>query len=104
MRYPLANRKGREDPGAGLRATMTQHEHDILIDDPALIQRIDRLAVRTRRRREDIVRDALEQGRSLAWQERWVAGVEEGLADADRGAFAAPAEVARVLRKRDDDA
>ena len=78
---------------------MAQQQDDILIDDPVLTRRIDRLAARTRRSREDIVRDALERGRSLTWQETWIAGVEDGLADAEAGAFASPADVARLLGK-----
>lgn len=47
----------------------------------------------------EIIRQALEEGRSLDWQERWIAGIEEGLAQADRGEFASPEEIERVLNK-----
>lgn len=49
--------------------------------------------------RDQIVEDALYQGRSLAWQERFVAGVLEGLAEADCGGFASEAEIKAVLNK-----
>jgi len=64
-----------------------------------LSRRIDRLAARSMLTRERIIEDALSHGRSLASQEKWVAGVEEGLIDADRGDFASPEEVAAVLNK-----
>ena len=39
----------------------------------------------------------LSHSRSLAWQERWVAGVQEGIDDADRGDFANEDDIAAVL-------
>ncbi|WP_438749298.1 CopG family ribbon-helix-helix protein [Pararhizobium sp. O133] len=64
-----------------------------------LSRRIDRLAARSTLTRERIIEDALSHGRSLAWQEKWIAGVEEGIDDADNGAFANPDEIAAVLNK-----
>ena len=64
-----------------------------------LDRRIDALAARSSLTRRQIIEDALAHGRSLAWQERWVAGVEDGLAEADRGEFATEEEIAAVLDK-----
>jgi predicted transcriptional regulator len=68
-----------------------------LSDD--LSRRIDRLAERTRLTPSQIVEDALSNGRSLAWQEKWVAGVQAGIQDADQGNFATDAEIASILNK-----
>ena len=68
-----------------------------LSDD--LERRIDLLAERTRLTRSQIVEDALSHGRSLAWQEKWAAGVHAGIQDADNGNFASEAEIAAVLNK-----
>ncbi|EKF58912.1 MAG: CopG family ribbon-helix-helix protein [Agrobacterium albertimagni] len=62
-------------------------------------RRIDSLVERSTLSRDQIVEDALSQGRSLAWQEQWVAGVLEGLAEADRGEFATEVEIETVLNK-----
>lgn len=64
-----------------------------------LDRRLERLSARTQRSRSAIIEDALSHGRSLEWQERWVAGVQAGLADADQGNFATDAEIAAVLNK-----
>ncbi len=64
-------------------------------------RRIDSLVERSNLSRDQIVEDALAQGRSLAWQEQWVAGVLEGLAQADRGDFADDAEIEAVLNRYD---
>jgi|TARA_R110000751_G_scaffold35785_6_gene87944 predicted transcriptional regulator len=68
-----------------------------LSDD--LARRIDLLAERTRLTRSQIVEDALSHGRSLAWQEKWAAGVQAGIQDADNGNFASVAEIAAILNK-----
>ncbi|MFN7093520.1 MAG: CopG family ribbon-helix-helix protein [Allorhizobium sp.] len=62
-------------------------------------RRIDSLVERSNLSRDQIVEDALAQGRSLAWQEQFVAGVLEGLAEAERGEFASEAEIEAVLNK-----
>ncbi|SIQ23676.1 Predicted transcriptional regulator [Rhizobium sp. RU33A] len=62
-------------------------------------RRIDSLVERSNLSRDQIVEDALAQGRSLAWQEQYVAGVLEGLAEAERGEFATEAEIEAVLNK-----
>lgn len=64
-----------------------------------LSRRIDTLAARSTLTREQIIEDALSHGRSLAWQEKWVAGVQAGIEDADRGNFATDEEIAVVLNK-----
>ena len=62
-------------------------------------RRIHSLVERSNLSRDQIVEDALAQGRSLAWQEQYVAGVLEGLAEAERGEFATEAEIEAVLNK-----
>ena len=64
-----------------------------------LSRRIDMLASRSTLTREQIIEDALSHGRSLAWQEKWVAGVQAGVEDADRGNFATEEEITAVLNK-----
>lgn len=64
-----------------------------------LDRRIDLLAEGTRLTRSQIVEDALSHGRSLAWQEKWAAGVQAGIQDADSGNFASEAEIAAILNK-----
>lgn len=51
--------------------------------------------------RQQIIDDTLAHGRTLAWQEKWVAGVQQGIDDADRGRFASDEEIAAVLNKYD---
>lgn len=62
-------------------------------------RRIDSLVERSNLSRDQIVEDALAQGRSLAWQEQWVTGLLEGLAEAERGEFASEREIEAVLNK-----
>jgi len=64
-----------------------------------LSRRIDQLAARSKLTREQIIEDALAHGRSLAWQEKWIAGVETGLAEAEKGDFATEEEIAAILNK-----
>jgi predicted transcriptional regulator len=73
-------------------------ENTIEISDD-LSRRIDLLAARSTLTREQIIEDALAHGRSLAWQEKWVAGVQQGLDEADRGEFASDEKIAAVLNK-----
>jgi predicted transcriptional regulator len=72
-------------------------KNDIIPDD--LNRRIDALVARSTLTRSQIIEDALAHGRSLAWQEKWVAGVREGIEAADRGEFATEEEIASVLNK-----
>lgn len=64
-----------------------------------LKERVDALAARTGRLAAEVVADALEHGHSLEWQEHFIARVEAGIAAADRGDFAAPQDIERVLDK-----
>ncbi len=64
-----------------------------------LSRRIDKLTEQSSLTRGQIIEDALAHGRSLAWQEKWIAGVQAGLEDADRGDFAMEADIAAVLNK-----
>lgn len=64
-----------------------------------LSRRIDMLAARSTLTRERIIEDALSHGRSLAWQEKWIEGVQEGIEAADHGDFATTDEIAAVLNK-----
>ncbi|GEM_PF-3970732 len=67
---------------------------DIELDmPPELLARVDALAARTGATRSRIIRDALERGWSVAWQEEWLRRVEEGLEAADKGEFAADSDV-----------
>lgn len=66
---------------------------------PALQARIDAIAARSRRSPAEVVADALEHGHSLDWQERFLDKVAAGIAAADAGRFADPADVSRVLNK-----
>lgn len=72
-------------------------DQNTISDD--ISRRIDALAARSSLTREQIIEDALAHGRSLAWQEKWIAGVQEGIEDADRGRFASDEEIAAVLNK-----
>lgn len=52
-----------------------------------LSTRVDEVARRAGRSRKDVIRDALELGHSLSWQEEWTRRVYAGLAAAERGEF-----------------
>ncbi|MGV1907396.1 CopG family ribbon-helix-helix protein [Agrobacterium cavarae] len=64
-------------------------------------KRIEKVSAQTNLTRSQIVEEALSFGRSLAWQEQWVAGVKAGLAEADRNEFASDEEIAAVLSRYD---
>ncbi|MEP6565965.1 MAG: transcriptional regulator [Mesorhizobium sp.] len=64
-----------------------------------LNRRIEMLTSRSTLTRDQIIENALSHGRSLAWQENWVAGVQAGIEAADRGDFANEEEMATVLNK-----
>lgn len=66
---------------------------------PDLAARIDALAARAGVSRSRIIEDALEQGHSIAWQERFIEKVEASIEAANRGEFASEAEIDRVLNK-----
>ncbi len=72
-------------------------KNNTLDADPELIRRVEALVAETRRSREEIINDALRS--YLDWHEDFVRSVSEGLEAADRGDFASPEEVERVLDK-----
>ncbi|WP_233280543.1 transcriptional regulator [Devosia rhizoryzae] len=61
--------------------------------------RVAAIAARTNLTVEQIVVDALENGHSLEWQERFLEKVAAGLADAREERFATDDEVDRVVNK-----
>lgn len=61
--------------------------------------RVDAIAARSNLSASQVIADALENGHSLEWQERFLAKVAAGVADADRNAFATDAELAAVVNK-----
>lgn len=66
---------------------------------PELQARIDAIAARSSLSAAEVIADALENGHSLEWQERFLDKVAEGIAAADRGQFASPDDINRVLNK-----
>jgi predicted transcriptional regulator len=66
---------------------------------PELRARIDAIAARSSMSVSEVIADALENGHSLEWQERFLDKVAAGIAAADGGEFASDAEVERVLNK-----
>lgn len=66
---------------------------------PELQARIRLLAERFGSSPADIIADALENGHSLAWQERYLEKVAKGIAAADRGEFANDDDMQRVRNK-----
>ncbi|MDI6027368.1 transcriptional regulator [Corticibacterium sp. UT-5YL-CI-8] len=66
---------------------------------PELKARIDAIAQRSTLTPSEVVTDALENGHSLEWQERFLDKVAAGTAAADSEDFASPGEVERVLMK-----
>lgn len=62
-------------------------------------RRVAALAERTGMTESEIVAAALEQGHSLAWQERFVEKIARGVAAADNGDFASASDVERVRSK-----
>jgi predicted transcriptional regulator len=61
--------------------------------------RIDAIAARSRLSPSEVIADALENGHSLEWQERFLDKVAAGIAAADRGEFASEEEIERVRNK-----
>lgn len=66
---------------------------------PDLQARVNSIAARSSRSPEEVVTDALENGHSLEWQERFIDKVNAGLVAAEAGQFASAADVERVLNK-----
>jgi predicted transcriptional regulator len=72
----------------------------ITLDIPDdLKARIDAIAARSRLSAAEVVADALENGHSIEWQERFLDKVAQGIDAADRDEFASPAELARIVNK-----
>lgn len=70
------------------------------LDIPAHLRaRVDALAARSSLSAAEVIADALENGHSLEWQERYLEKVAAGLADADLGDFATDAEIGAVVNK-----
>lgn len=61
--------------------------------------RIDSIAARSSLSVAEVIADALENGHSLEWQERFLDKVAEGVAAADRGEFATEEDLARIVNK-----
>lgn len=68
-----------------------------LSDD--LQARVARIAARSNLTAEQIISEALEDGHSLEWQERFLEKVEAGMSDADKGRFASKDDLDRVVNK-----
>ena len=72
----------------------------VKLEIPAELQaRIDSIAARSSLTAAEIIADALQHGHSLDWQERFLDQVQQGMAAAERGEFATPDEMARVVNK-----
>ena len=61
--------------------------------------RIDAIAARSNLSPAEIVADALQNGHSIDWQERFLDRVAQGVEAADRGEFASSAELTRLVNK-----
>lgn len=61
--------------------------------------RVDAIAARSSLSPSEVIADALENGHSLEWQERFLHKVALGQAQADRGEFASDDDLARVVNK-----
>lgn len=66
---------------------------------PALKDRIAAIAARSSLSASEVIADALENGHSLEWQERFLDKVAVGIAAADRGEFASQVDMDLVLNK-----
>lgn len=73
-------------------------DHDVPLA-PELKARVEAIAARSSLSATDVITDALENGHSLEWQERFLDKVAAGVAAADRGDFASDDEVQRVRHK-----
>jgi predicted transcriptional regulator len=77
---------------------MTTTTEDLALS-PSLRARVEAIAAKSGQSPADIVADALENGHSLEWQERYVDEVLAGLEDARNGNFATPAELNALRNK-----
>lgn len=72
----------------------------MVLDIPSDLQaRIDAIAARSSLSPSEVIADALKNGRSLEWQERFLDKVAEGMRAAERGEFATPDDLDRVVNK-----
>lgn len=72
----------------------------LTIDIPEELKaRVDAIAARSSLSAAEIIADALQNGHSLEWQERFLDKVAAGTAAADRGEFATDDEVDLVVNK-----
>lgn len=72
----------------------------IVLDIPDILRdRVEAIAKRSNLTPSQVISDALQHGHSLEWQERFLARVEAGRDDADKGNFANDDELARVVGK-----
>lgn len=72
----------------------------ITVEIPAdLKARVDAIAARSSLSAAEIIADALQNGHSLEWQERFLDKVATGIAAADRDEFASADHIARVVSK-----
>ena len=68
--------------------------------EPGLRERLDRLAMAQRRSRSFVATEAIrEYVKANEWQ---IAETRKALGEAERGEFASPSEVRRVLKKWDE--
>jgi predicted transcriptional regulator len=65
----------------------------------SLRTRVETIAAKSGQLPSDVIADALENGHSLDWQEYFVEHVLAGIADADKGNFASPEDIDRVLNR-----
>ena len=61
--------------------------------------RVEAIAARSSLSPSEVIADALENGHSLDWQERFLDKAHAGIAAADRGDFASPVDIARTLHR-----
>lgn len=72
----------------------------LVLDIPdSLRDRVEAIAKRSNLTPSQVISDALQNGHSLEWQERFLAKVEAGLDDADNGNFVSDEDLAFVLGK-----
>ena len=65
--------------------------------DDALSARIENLAERLRTSPSHIIREALENGRSVSWQEEWTRRVEAGISASYSGDFVSDSDIEALL-------
>lgn len=61
--------------------------------------RVEAIASRSSLSPSQVIADALENGYTLEWQERFLDRVTEGIEAAEKGEFASPDEVLNIVHK-----